>query len=103
VGVTPAPSSSGGEPMIGISMDMIGMAKLPFFSALLEGGRLDWFVTKSTVVGLYTLISQGLQGKATLHQLQVPSAWWVLSAMLTNLVLFIFCLLPRLFPLILRS
>jgi len=63
--IVPARNDNG-EPMIGISMDMIGMAKLPFFSALLEGGRLTWFVTKDTVVGLYTLISQGLQGKSNL-------------------------------------
>src|SRR3989338_7462621 len=46
-----------GESSIGISMDMIGMAKLPFFTALIEGMRLNWFVTKGTVVGLYTLLA----------------------------------------------
>jgi len=58
VGVTPAPSSSGGEPMIGISMDMIGMAKLPFFSALLEGGVLDCLSLKVPLWGFIRLFRQ---------------------------------------------
>ena len=48
---------------IGISMDMIGTVKLPFFTALKEGMSLTWYVTKGTVVGLYTLIADALHGK----------------------------------------
>ena len=70
--VTPIENVSDKKPEIGISMDMIGVAKLPFLSALLEGGRLDWFVTKGTVVGLYTLISQGLHGKGSLASVTGP-------------------------------
>ena len=61
----PAISSSTGEPFIGISMDMIGTAKLPFFTALFEGMRLDWSMTKGTAVGLYTLIADGIRGKGS--------------------------------------
>ena len=59
-------NSTSREPMIGISMDMIGTARLPFLSAFLEGMRLNWFVTKSTIGGLYTLISEGIYGKTNL-------------------------------------
>ncbi|KKQ03985.1 MAG: Membrane-associated zinc metalloprotease [Parcubacteria group bacterium GW2011_GWB1_36_5] len=70
--VRPAQSSIDGEPMIGISMDMIGLAKLPIFSALKEGMALTFFVTKGTVVGLYTLIIDGLQGKGSFSSVTGP-------------------------------
>ena len=57
---------------IGISMDMIGTAKLPFFTAFLEGMRLTWFVAKGTAVGLYTLIKQGVQGKGSFADVAGP-------------------------------
>jgi len=68
----PVKNSTNGEPMIGISMDMIGMAKLPFFSAFKEGLALTWFVVKGTVVGLYTLIMDSLQGKGSLASVTGP-------------------------------
>ncbi len=66
------PSEINGLPVIGISMDMIGTVKLPFFTALKEGMSLTLFVTKSTVVGLYTLISRGLQGKGSFASVTGP-------------------------------
>jgi len=65
-------SESGEEPKIGISMDMIGTAQLPFFSALKEGMQLTLFVTKSTVLGLCTLIIEGIQGKGSLESITGP-------------------------------
>jgi len=70
--VIPKIEKTGERPMIGISMDQIGTAKLPFFQAFWEGLRLDLFVTKSTVVGLYTLIVDGLKGKANMAQVTGP-------------------------------
>ncbi|MBI2627785.1 site-2 protease family protein [Candidatus Nomurabacteria bacterium] len=70
--ITPIINSADGKPMIGISMDMIGTAKLPFFTALLEGMRLNWFVTKNTAVGLYTLILEGIQGKGSFASVTGP-------------------------------
>ncbi len=70
--ITPVKNPDSGEPMIGIAMDMIGTAKLPFFSALKEGMSLTWFVAKGTVVGLYNLISEGLQGKGSLVSVTGP-------------------------------
>jgi regulator of sigma E protease len=64
--VTPTAGINGAQPMIGISMDMIGTAKLPFFTALKEGMELTLFVTKGTVVGLYELIVGSIQGKSDL-------------------------------------
>ena len=65
-------SSLEGEPKIGISMDMIGIAKLPVFTAFYEGMRLSLFVTKGTVVGLYTLIADGIRGQGNLTSITGP-------------------------------
>lgn len=61
-----------GKPGIGIAMDQIGIAKLPLFPALWEGMKLDYFVTKGTVVGLYTLIVDGIQGKGSFSSVTGP-------------------------------
>ena len=70
--VTPLVNSTDKKLEIGISMDQVGTVKLPFFSAFVEGLRLDWFVTKGTVVGLYTLIADGLHGKGSLSAVTGP-------------------------------
>ena len=70
--VTPVVKSVGGEPIIGISMDQIGTAKLPFLTALKEGMSLTWFVTKGTIVGLYTLIVDSLKGQGSLESITGP-------------------------------
>jgi regulator of sigma E protease len=61
-----------GQPAIGIAMDMIGTAKLPFFKAIYEGGRIDWFMTKNTAFGLYTLIKEGIMGKGSFESVTGP-------------------------------
>jgi len=70
--VVPVLNKTTSAPEIGISMDMIGTVKLPLFSALKEGLSLTWFVTKSTVLGLYTLIVEGIQGKGSLSSITGP-------------------------------
>jgi regulator of sigma E protease len=70
--VTPTLSPSTGEPMIGISMDQIGIAKLPLFTALKEGMLLTAYVTKSTAIGLYGLIKSALIGKGSLSGVTGP-------------------------------
>ncbi|MEI8174963.1 MAG: site-2 protease family protein, partial [bacterium] len=70
--LTPITNSADSKPSIGISMDMIGTAKLPIFMALKEGMSLTLFVTKGTVVGLYTLISEVIRGKGSLSSVTGP-------------------------------
>lgn len=70
--ITPVENPATKEPMIGISMDMIGIAKLPFFTAFKEGMALTLFVTKGTVVGLYMLIVDALQGKGSMESITGP-------------------------------
>jgi len=70
--VTPKAEKVGDKPIIGVAMDQIGTAKLPIYQAFWEGLKLDWYVTEGTVVGLYTLISQGIQGKGSMEDVAGP-------------------------------
>ncbi|MEK7471302.1 MAG: site-2 protease family protein [Patescibacteria group bacterium] len=67
-----SPKENNGQFTIGISMDEIGTAKLPFFTALWEGMKLNWFMIKNTAVGLYTLIKEGIQGKGSFASVTGP-------------------------------
>ncbi|MBP6883831.1 MAG: site-2 protease family protein [Candidatus Pacebacteria bacterium] len=66
------PMDRDGQPSIGISMDQIGTSKLPLFGALVEGMKLNWSVAQGTVVGLYTLIKQGIQGTGSFASVTGP-------------------------------
>lgn len=70
--IIPITSVTDGKPEIGISMDQIGTAKLPFFTALIEGMRLDWSMTQNTAVGLYTLIKDGIRGRGSFASVTGP-------------------------------
>ncbi|OGI65257.1 hypothetical protein A3A95_03585 [Candidatus Nomurabacteria bacterium RIFCSPLOWO2_01_FULL_39_18] len=67
------PKKNGGEEyVIGIAMDQIGIARLPVFTALWEGMKLTLLLTKSTAVGLYTLVVEGLKGQGSLDSITGP-------------------------------
>jgi regulator of sigma E protease len=70
--IIPVLSAADNKPEIGISMDEIGTAKLPFFTALIEGMRLTWSTTISTATGLYSLIRDGLRGRGSLSSVTGP-------------------------------
>lgn len=57
---------------IGISMDQIGIAKLPVLASFWEGAKLTLFVTKSTATGLYGLVSEAFKGKGSLDGVTGP-------------------------------
>lgn len=70
--VTPVTNVADGNPMIGITMDQIGVAKLPFFGAFYEGMKLNWVMVKGTAVGLYGLIKDGLTGHGSFASVTGP-------------------------------
>ena len=70
--LTPKVDKTSGKAMIGIAMDQIGTIKLPVFKAFWEGMKSDWYFTKGTVVGLYTLIAQAIQGKGSMSDVTGP-------------------------------
>jgi len=51
---------------------MIGPSKLSFFSAFWEGMKFTLFITKETVLGLYALIVESLQGRGSLESITGP-------------------------------
>ena len=59
------PKYANNSPIIGISMDEIGTAKLPFFKAFYEGGKFTLSITKNTITGLYGLIKDAVMGKGS--------------------------------------
>ena len=61
-----------GTPMLGIAMDMVGIAKLPIFKAFREGMRLTLFATAGIAKGLYTLISEAVMGKGSFASVTGP-------------------------------
>ncbi len=72
VKLTPEVSLDGENPKIGINMDQIGVAKLPFFTAISEGMNLTIYVTKNTAMGLYSLVRDGFTGKGDMSQVTGP-------------------------------
>ncbi|MES2023562.1 MAG: site-2 protease family protein [Patescibacteria group bacterium] len=66
------PVLNNGKPVIGIAMDEIGIAKLPVLTAFWEGIKLDCFMVKNTVSGLYNLIADGIKGKGSWSSVTGP-------------------------------
>lgn len=66
------PIATNGKPAIGISMDQIGIAKLPLFIAFWEGIKLTLSVTKGTALGIYMLILDSLHGRGSLASIAGP-------------------------------
>jgi regulator of sigma E protease len=58
--------------MIGISMDTIGILKLPVFGAVWEGLKLSGNIFAETVMGFYNLIHDSILGHANLSALTGP-------------------------------
>lgn len=57
---------------IGISPDMIGTLKLPFFKSIYEGAKLTIGATKATVVGFGNLIKNSVTGNADFSSISGP-------------------------------
>lgn len=72
ISVTPASGVVEGKPAIGVAMDMIGVVRLPWYSALIEGGKLTLKYTGETFKGLYTLLHDAILGKADMSAVSGP-------------------------------
>jgi len=70
--VIPVINKTNNESEIGISMDEIGIVKLPFFSAFWQGLKLNWSMTQGTVIGFYALLSNALRGHGSLTGVSGP-------------------------------
>ena len=70
--VIPTMNATDQRPTIGIAMDQIGIVKLPVFKAFWEGMKFNISATKDTIVGFYTLIKNGIQGKGSWSSITGP-------------------------------
>ncbi len=70
--VTPREGIISGQKAVGISMELIGIAKLPFHQAIWEGGKITWALTKATAVALGGFIAQAVTGRADLSSVTGP-------------------------------
>lgn len=57
ISVVPEGAGKGGKPAIGISMDEVGMARLGFWGATVEGFRITYSIFENTVVGLSRFVA----------------------------------------------
>src|SRR3989344_3131167 len=72
VEIVPKTDSETGSPLIGVALDTVGTLKLPLFSSLWQGMKLNLSVTKGTAVGLYTLIADGIKGEGSFDSVTEP-------------------------------
>ncbi|MDE1874751.1 MAG: site-2 protease family protein [Patescibacteria group bacterium] len=72
VTVTPERSSQTGNYMIGISMDTVGKASLPFYLAFWEGAKLTGRLFIGIVGGIYMLIHDAVLGHPDFSQISGP-------------------------------
>lgn len=70
--VVPEYSDTFGRPVIGISMDEVGVAKLSFFSAISQGWKTAVDLTRYTAEALWNLIAQAVRGNGSLAGLTGP-------------------------------
>lgn len=61
-----------GHRAIGVGLDMVGIAQLPFFQALWEGGRTTIEFTEAVAVGLWNFIADAFTGAADFSQVAGP-------------------------------
>jgi regulator of sigma E protease len=57
---------------VGISMDLVGKADLPFFVAFWEGAKLTWNMSVNIVMSIYGLLHDAVIGEADLSQVSGP-------------------------------
>lgn len=72
VSVTPADGVVDGRKIMGISMDNIGIIKLPFFTAFSEGYLMTGEMIKEIVVGLSIFLGQTFSGQGSFDDVAGP-------------------------------
>ncbi len=70
--MTPKESDDFGRPVIGIMMDDVGILKVPFHVAVLEGARTTVIMTKAVAIGLIDFFGGILSGDADFKSVAGP-------------------------------
>lgn len=61
-----------GKPAIGVSIDTVGILKLPFFTAVIQGIKTTANIIWQTVVGLFTFFFDAFRGQGDFSQVSGP-------------------------------
>ncbi len=72
ISVIPSIKKVGENPIVGISMDMIGTLSLPIHRAIWEGLKLTSTLTVKTAEGFYSLIKNSIMGHGNLSSVTGP-------------------------------
>ncbi len=72
IALVPEQGVIGDRYAVGISMDLVGKADLPFYLAFWEGAKLTWNMGVNIVSSLYGLITDAVLGQADVSQLSGP-------------------------------
>jgi regulator of sigma E protease len=70
--ITPEALLIEGAPGVGISMDLIGVLKLPIHKALWQGLKLSWDLVAGTFSGFYTMIRDAVTGHGNMSAITGP-------------------------------
>lgn len=70
--LTPVRNAEGNRKIIGLSTDLVGTLKLPFFSAVYEGAHATWVYTKITALGFKDLVVGIFNRTASVSELTGP-------------------------------
>ena len=72
VSITPQAGLVEGKAVVGIEMDEIGTAVVPFYLAPLEGARLTWNATQAITTGLFSFFKNLFMGAASFSEVTGP-------------------------------
>lgn len=72
INVVPKEGITPGKSAIGITMDVVGIVKLPAHKAVWEGGKNTYFLLSETIKGLWSLLKGALVGQGSLASITGP-------------------------------
>lgn len=70
--MVPAEGVIAGKPGIGIAMDEVGLLRLPFFTAIIEGVKVTFIAIGATAVGFGVLVYEAIHGAADFSSVSGP-------------------------------
>ena len=72
INVVPKVAKAGQDPVVGISMDTVGTARLSVWRSVYEGAKMTGYMLKGTAIGFWNLVSAAVVGKADLSAVSGP-------------------------------
>ena len=61
-----------GKKLLGVHLDMVGVAKLPIFDSFISGAKTTFYIVEGTISGIFQMLKGIFIGKADLSQVTGP-------------------------------